>query len=404
MSDVKLKCLTNSLDLTGNLRPAFSDTLDNNFYTMPQAKYKYITTERYFPSVEKEYHLQNFKDVDIASLLSFYNDVLEYGKNMFTVIDHRGRCLFDTLWDVFGSPLEWRANRNAYNLTMKLKNPFGWTLPVFGAFLFEDNFLEEYLYKTINISTSSAQLINHANDSTVLRENGSALKMIGTTEAHQIGAEAYPVWKTKTGKNCITIFCQVYFQSLAAYSAQVVEIFNVIRITDGSNSIGISAAATVDLANVYLKGFVRTSAGAGGIAMIEKAGNLPAYIKCPGWYDLAISYDETTGQVVVYYAPCTITFTDFLNGETDTAGASDFTSSHSGILTVPSRAIPTFTDVTWNNLRMMEEYVSDYFGVGDTMYMQNIFVFDSFMTAMDFNFMRRLCHYWNAKTSGVWPK
>jgi hypothetical protein len=389
------------------MRPSFSDETNESFYSFPQAKPKYITTERYFPSVEKQYNINAMKKADRDLLFTFWNDKLSYGQNMFTLIDHRQRCLFNALWDTFGAPESWQANRNAHSLTMKIQNPFGWTLPLHGAFLFGNNVLTEYLGTGVNISTSSGSLVTHAVDSSVLRENGSALKLVNTggTFDVQIGAEAYPVWKSTTGKTSISLFCQVYFsaQNFKSYIyPQTTEAFVVIRLTNGTTSIGISCAASDDLSNVHLEGFIRTSAGVGGVAMIEKTGAIPAYIKCPNWYDLAITYDETTNQVAVYYTPCATVFTDFLNGETSIEGASDFTTVHGGILSTPSRSIPTLTDITWTDMLMLEENLPNM--LNNPIYMQNILVCDSFMTAIDFNFMRRLCHYWNAQTTGVWPK
>jgi hypothetical protein len=155
MSDIKLKYGDDNISLDGNLRPSFSDDISESFYSFPQIKPKYITTERYFPSVEKQYNINVMKKTDRDLLYAFWNEKLSYGENMFTLIDHRQRCLFNALWDTFGAPETWQANRNAHNLTIKIQNPFGWTLPFFGAFLFENNILEEYLGTGINISTSS---------------------------------------------------------------------------------------------------------------------------------------------------------------------------------------------------------------------------------------------------------
>ena len=405
--NMKLKYLTDNIILTGNLRPSFSDEVGDIFYSMPQAKPKYITTERYFPSVEKQYNIRAMKKADRDLLFAFWNEKLSYGENMFTLIDHRQRCLFNALWDTFGAPENWQANRNAHNLAMKIQNPFGWTLPLHGAFLFENNILTEYLGTGINVSLSSGSLVTHAVDSNVSRENGSALKLVnaGGVFNIQTGAEAYPIWKSATGKTSISLFCQVGFNTNSFYSyiyPQTSEAFNVIRLTNGTTSIGLSCAGSDDLSNVHLEGFVRTSAGASGVAMIEKVGAIPAYIKCPNWYDLAITYDETTNQVAVYYAPRANVFTDFLNGETSVEGANNFTTVHGGVLSTPSRIIPALTDITWTDMLMLEENLPNI--LNNPIYMQNVFVCDSFMTAMDFNFMRRLCHYWNAKTTGVWPK
>jgi hypothetical protein len=58
----------------------------------------------------------------------------------------------------------------------------------------------------------------------------------------------------------------------------------------------------------------------------------------------------------------------------------------------------------YTDLKLLYEKENSCFEADDKIHMQNVMLFDDFMTTMDFNFTRRLCHYWNAKTSGVWPK
>jgi len=395
---------SNILFLTGNMRPSFSDDTSESFYSFPQAKPKYITTERYFPSVEKQYNICAMKKADRDLLYAFWNEKLSYGENMFTLIDHRQRCLFNALWDTFGAPESWQANRNAHNLTMKMQNPFGWTLPMYAAYLFENSNYTDYLGGS-GLTVSCASLVNHATDSDVLRETGSALKMIASGVINQIGAEAYPAWTP----NSFSIFCQVRFYGFDMIGAflSTKEYFDIFKLTNGEQSVGITCggATNPNDAHAWLVGFIRT-ASSSGYYPISRSDASYACVKCPGWYDLAFSYDNKCNRYYVYYAPCVTPFIDILDGETDVNGAYDFTTvnghSHSGVLS--SGALPSLVGTQYTDLKLLYEKEGSCFEADDKIHMQNVMLFDDFMTTMDFNFTRRLCHYWNAKTSGVWPK
>jgi hypothetical protein len=355
--------------------------------------------ERYFSSVEKQYNIVNVKKTDRDILFDFWNDKLLYGANMFTLIDHRKRCLFNALWDVFGSPEIWNANRQAHNIIIKIQNSCGWTLPLFGAYLFQNSAWSDFLLSGINPYQDGGYLITNLIDNSILRKTGSALRMQGNDSVgNQCGAQVYPIWKSTNGKSSVSMFCQFRVEQLSEQTTIGTENeFDILNLTDGTNSIGFTANGTAAVLRIV--GFVKNATG---FAEIRKtAAGTYADLLINTWYDLGITFDGVQNKVAVYYCPSAVTsFTDFLNNKTDI---------EDGILSTLYPIAGTISDynipeTTWTSLKMLYENYSNSLVSTKYAYLQNIFIINGYMTAMEFNFFRRLCYYWNAKTSGAWPK
>lgn len=118
------------------------------------------------------------------------------------------------------------------------------------------------------------------------------------------------------------------------------------------------------------------------------------------WYDVALTFDNVNNNFFGYYTLSvkndkTWDFSDnFLYGKTTITD---------GIL---SQTLPSNypEDVTWTQLYLLNTDGGDVF-VDDNEkgYVQNVMVMDDWISPLQFNTLRRLCHLWNTKTSGANP-
>ena len=399
MTDLRFKNGTNILSLTGGLRPSYPDAQGLEFYTFLQPNPRYATTEREYASVsDKQYNLVAVKKADRDTLYDFWVDHIDSGAASFTILDPLNRALFNTIWLVFGSPETWRALRQSHSLSIKVQSPCPWTPPIFGAYLFENKDTTEYTGQNADGTLVDGLLIDHATDTKVVRETGAALRTIGADQATQIGASMAINWRSKAQHTTISVFCQMRLDG-TGFTGQA---FSIVNLSGAGTSMHIKVTGAGS-GNLYLKGEIITPTG---VADICRADWSSGYLKCPGWYDLMITYDEMDDRYQMMYCPAgQADFYDFLDGEDGLDGNADFDSMHSGILaykrTVSGTVAPLAAQ-TWDNLNLSQKRFTSSAELVDT-YIQNVMAFDSALTALHFNFLRRLCFQWNNSTEILNP-
>ena len=97
---------------------------------------------------------------------------------------------------------------------------------------------------------------------------------------------------------------------------------------------------------------------------------------------------------IMWAAASNSSFTRFLDG---TDALSDGVASYLSSAVYPNQTI-------YNNFRLLAESTVDTLIEDEKAYIQNAMVFDGYLSAMQFNMIRKLCYIWNSKTSGVNPR
>jgi len=389
----KLRHETASLNLDLALAPSFPANAGTRYYTFPTEWPAYVTTERLTPATEVSWALRNVKDV--SEPWAFWDTTLARGTLDFTLIDHEGKMLFDTVWPSWDKT--WSKLRGGvHNVDMQMVSPFPRTLPVFGAYLTDtsgDVLVDHGLDTSVDLAlTSSGLLINKATDSHVLRSNGYALRLADGDSSAPVGASNDAVsFSAGMGDGSISVFGQFKIRGTmnAGATVRLVELADSSATTP-SNYMRLYMTDNSGTLNVFL-GW--SKAGASEIIQITGDKTMTT------WYDVGMSHDAVSGKTYLYFAPSVITTQwslsdNFLYNSTPVSVPLSLVSSDT--------AFPS--TVTWTRLRVMRGAASNVWSTAGYAYGQNMFVFNGHMTPHHFNFMRRVSHMWNNKTTGTWPK
>lgn len=374
---------TTSLALSGITAPTFPVQRGERMHTYPTDKAEYTTTARRHATTQTGWQTEGVQKTTRDAIRDFWATTLSRGYYDVTAIDNRARMLFDASWNDWQE--SWRKDRGGiYQIGYGLQSPVPWTPPCFGAFLTTTNDLVSHTLTGDDLDLDTGILVNYAADNAILRKNGYALKVAGTAGG-DIGAYGTVSWKSASGYNSTTLFCQ--FRAGA-----VADVFSVIQLSDSginSNSLSIQLGP-VDASNNALIGVIYNG---GSSAEVTLASGAHPALAVDTWYDVAITYNAVNAVVNVHWYPSAITsFADFADGADEVA---DWTMS-----TMSSAIYPP--DITWKVLSLLREYSIGGITAGN-FYLQNAMVFDGFITPLEFNTLRRLCFMWNNKTTGTWP-
>jgi hypothetical protein len=238
-----------------------------------------------------------------------------------------------------------------------------------------------------NAAVDDGVLVDVGTDTGILRANGYALKLVGDgTTSALTGASASVNWYRRTEKNNITIFCQAKSSLVDGGSLALAE------VTSGTSLFSIRIGNNTT--NNLIYGFVGTGAN---VAVITKSAEAYHTMELNTWYDVALTYDAVNNVEYIYVVPSAVSsFTNFLSGASavsDQIGSENIGGNHT-----PA--------AVWTAVSMLKEYDNNVYKVLETSataYLQNVMIFNAYISPMEFNFLRRLCYHWNKKT-GVYPK
>jgi hypothetical protein len=136
--------------------------------------------------------------------------------------------------------------------------------------------------------------------------------------------------------------------------------------------------------NASMQPYLWIYAGGGGTT-VATCGAIPVN----EWYDVVASYDQSTNSGYIYAWPSNNgdDFTHYLSGASVLATYFDANTSVSLEMTTTS----------FNKIALLRN------GAGTTSLLMNAFIFEGCLGSMEFNMLRRACHYWNEQTE-VYPK
>ena len=380
-----------TLTLSGNMAPVFDNALGIKFHSMAAERPEYSLTSRYYPTTKFTWVTENTTETNRDTIKTFYSTYLDEGFNDFTIIDHRKRILFEASWN------NWKERWNrryggSFNVQYDIESSFGWTPEMFDAWLMNGDSQKYYI---ANAYLAAGTILKQAADANVLSKYGWCVRLIGDDgSAKQTGGyTSLPVsWDSTRPYNSISMFCQFRCGSLGTGRLDLME------ISRGDNYIRLSLEEAPS--SHYLKG---TVINAGNSVTVEAAAGVEIGLIADTWYDAAITYDSVNSEIKVMWAKASnSTFTRFLDGMTSLVAAAGV-AQDSGMASYLAHAVyPNHT--IYNNFKLLAESAVDTLDENENAYIQNAMVFDGYLSAMQFNMIRKLCFIWNSKTSGVNPR
>jgi hypothetical protein len=325
-----------------------------------------------------------------SDIFTFWDTTLARGKYDFTLVDDRKRMLFDVSWQQWNET--WKKSRGGvYDIQYDLTSPFDWTPPLFSFYSMVGNNLNDHTLNGDNTLTlgSAGSLVANSTDARVIRKNGYALKLTDNNASAPVGASSTSLaWKQSKGNGSITLLCQAYWPALH-YDSGTARL-NLMHITNGDNKLSISVLPygvnDVTLAHLYCtwtrSGSSEETLGSGTIVLTTCL-----------WYDVCVTYDANNNKVHGYFC--------LSNTGTSWSRSNDFlyglTAITNGVTTASSPTFPV--DVTWDSCYLLQANEADIFPQDYRhAYIQNAMIMDDFISPIQFNWFRRLFHFWNNKT------
>jgi hypothetical protein len=385
--------------LADALAPVFPNPRGTKYHTVIDDRAEYVETTRKHGTTDVSWQVQNLLKPSRDLLWDFWDTTLSKGLYDVTLIDNRARMLFDVSWGAWQE--RWSKQRGGnHNITLDLQSPVPWTLPCLGAWPcitfnpYNHNLSGEIL------SMTDGEMKTHAQDSNVLSETGYGLKTTGIIDSGaQLGASLATQWTPGNGNCSISFFCQAmitgYLTEKPGGGWYNYNPLDFIRLT-ASNGSYFSLGGGFAGCNYITP----TISDGTNIIQIRKADNNRVPMYDNSWFDLCFAYDAVNQEYRFYYKMADLSnFVDYFSGLTSYEG-SDHGMAYTQVVTSGNTFIPNVSQ--WTELKLSNEAVADILD-NKSIYLQNIFVFDGFMSPADFNTMRRLCFMWNNKTTGSWP-
>lgn len=377
----------NNIDFSDKIySPSFPVQHGAKYHSYITEKPLYAITTRTFGTTKIHWRSENVTRTDRDTLYDFWNTNISKGSTGVSVIDNRGRILFEANWDNWSET--WKKERGGiYDIDYNMESSVLWTPPCLGFFPMLTSPTVNYL-QTGNLVLSNGVFCTYATDNRVLRKMGYALKVSDELSILQTGATADLTpynWSRSSEFNNLTVFCQFKFAGHDAMHMSRIHLVSLEYSDDCYFRLILEADDRV-------LGMLNNH---GTIIRVRKSDLTYQTFDAEIWYDAAFTHDAVTHKSYVYLCPsATTSFTDFLYGQTD---ITEQIGSYDGDTADPP-------DVKWDTLRLIEESTTAAIPLDGLVYLQNAIVFNGFLTAYDFNMLRRLCYLWNTSTTEMLPK
>lgn len=365
---------TNTLNLrTGMRAPVFPVNAGLGLHTNINLNPIYVTTTRLHGTTIFTYQLKGLKNDDRDIVYDFWSQTLgiSQGYSDFTIIDNKGRMLFEASWNNW---LERWSKRNGgvFDITINLESSVPWTPPLLGAYLMTDDTVDNHTLQGSNLS-----LVDGTLEDRISGMVNKELSLVGTSAQEiRTGASGVVNWRTNINGS-FSIFCQFRMADISS------DLMTIAEMTNESGSINFTLAHTT-LFGGNING-----------EWIQKASGEWHSITPGNWYDCAITYDAHNDNAYIYIADYnSATFTDFMFGGNDTT---DYIGTY-----MSSPRIPSKKGYTKINLLLCND-AGNNFGTSENERLRNAMFFDGHLNPMQFNTLRRLCFQWNNKET-AYPK
>ena len=377
----------NNIDFSDKIySPSFPVQHGVKYHSYITEKPLYTITTRTYGTTKIHWRSENVTKTDRDTLYDFWNTNISKGDTGVSVIDNRGRILFEANWDNWSETWE-KKRGGVYNIDYNMESSVLWTPPCLGFFPMLTSPTVNYL-QTGNIVLSNGVFCSYATDNRVLRKMGYALKVSDELSILQTGAtvDLTPFnWSRESEYNNLTVFCQFKF---AGHDAMHMSRIHLVSLEYGADCY----FRLILEADDRVLGMLNNR---GTIVRVRKSDLTYQTFDADIWYDAAFTFDAVTHKSYVYLCPsATTSFTDFLYGQTD---ITEQIGSYDGDTADPP-------DVKWDTLRLIEESTTAAIPPDGLVYLQNAMIFNGYLTAYDFNMLRRLCFLWNTNTTEMLPK
>jgi len=390
-----LRNTTTSLVLDENLAPSFPAPFGQQYFVLPTERPEYVFTERLHPATEIDWQCGNLSQANYDELWAFWGTTLARGSMDFTAIDHERRMLFDASWTTWSKTWK-RLRGGVQDVPLRIASPYPWTLPIHAAYTTDtpgSTLVSHTLDTSENLTLSgSGELIDYATSTEVLRKNGYALRTKDKYSSPPVGASNNSMsFSRGMGDSSISVFGQFKINGTMSAGATV----RFVELADSSN---VSPNAYIRLYMTDNSGTLNIFAGWGEGATTETI-QITGDKTMNTWYDVGVSHDAVSGKTYLYFA-ASVTAAQW-------SRSNDFLYSASPV-SVPLSLVSSDTafpsTVTWTTCNLVRGAAANVWSYTGYAYGQNVFIFNGHMTPHHFNFMRRVSHMWNNKTTGTWPK
>lgn len=365
----------NTLNLrTGMRAPVFPVNAGLGLHTNINSNPIYVTTTRLHGTTIFSYVLKGLKTHDRDNVYDFWSQPLgiSSGYSDFTIIDNKGRMLFEASWNNWRE--KWsKRNGGTTDIYIDVESSVPWTPPVLGAYLMTDNTVDNHTLQGSNLS-----LVHGTLEDRISGMVNKELSLVGTApQEERTGASGTVDWKTNINGS-FSIFCQFRATDLSDDELMIAQ------MTNDNGSIDISLRHSSDSFWGTINGVV-----------VQKGSGTYHATSDGLWYDVAITYDAHNNGVYIYIDDYnSSTFTDFMSGSSTMA-------NYIGSYMAPTTA-PNTKGYTKVNLLYCDD-ANNTFGTGDDARLRNAIFFDGHLNPMQFNTLRRLCFQWNNKET-AYPK
>lgn len=376
---------TSNLELDGISAPVFPVYFGGEYHAKSDRNTEYISLNRRYGTTSIVWATKSIKKTKRDAIWTFWDTTLDSGFHDVTLIDNRGRFLFESSWNTWRE--KWiKKNGGVFSVDYVIESPVVWTPPSFGAFLSTTNSLTNHNLSGDDINVSDGVMTLKSSDNNIIRGNGYALVVSANVGSALTGATGTVRWRASDGNPSYAIFCQFRAPQLTS----PLHLAEMIDLDGARYSLRLHQK---DASDNFLTAQIDTGAQSNFITKADTN-----YVECDvdTWYDACISYDAHTDKYALFYTkaqdPTTENFSVFLDGLSDI---------EDGIAQTESNDLPVSSRM-WETVYLLRETAVNTISTG-TAYIQNVFFIDDYMSAVDFNQLRRLCYLWNSKTTGVWP-
>jgi hypothetical protein len=228
------------------------------------------------------------------------------------------------------------------------------------------------------------------------------------TEQAQAANAAYSTdvsWFQQKDSSSISLLAQ--FRTGGIYGPdgfiQAAEI-DIILISDGNNTIRLYAADHTDFYDTKMSIFLEWTKS-GSSAETIQVDDLDVFEGSERiWYDICGTFDNTTNIFSLYVCKSCDSASSWSYTNDYLYGTSTLTATPDNSLTQEISPTNYPEDVTWSKVYLLNGNVANiYVDNDEKAELKYAMVVDDFIPPIEYNWFRRLFHYWN-KSSGDWPK
>ena len=366
------------IDFSDLVIPSYPIRYGAQFYSQMNEKPEYISTERTVGTTDLELSFVNLKTTDRTTLYDYWYTSLNEGADKFTYLDHKKRLLFYCNWYNWNEL--WRKRRGGiYDVKVPIvaSNIFTPSCLAFYPMLSASgSYLYDYNTWT---GTTSSNIINiddgaKRDGSDGQRANSYCFR-IGNDLLFGInGASTTSAELTTSRIDNSQSICLQYYVGAVETNKEV----GIITLENSSTGKKMELVSDkIDASTLQFQFKIN------GTTYCTIDGSVDV------WYDICITYDDIQDNAYLYVMPYDTTgsFTNYLGGVATLAdGYDESTTTGEVVIT------------NYDTIKLLQCGETNVVTAGNFAVLQNIFIFDEFLSPNGFNHIRQLYYLWNKDT------